>query len=92
MRGVLDPKHHKKALRSGPPKYSQVGEIIEGPSDSQRARLARRERKSTILEHMMMEHNDRKLKSKYADIQQVKTSGKKAFYRKLVSERRKKRG
>ncbi|KAK5988741.1 rRNA-processing protein fcf2 [Cladobotryum mycophilum] len=92
MRGVLDPKHQKKALRSAPPKYSQVGEIIEGPTDFYSARLTRRERKSTLLEHIMTEHDDPKLKSKYTDIQQQKTSGKKAFYRKLITERRKRRG
>ncbi|KAM3504180.1 hypothetical protein MY11210_008451 [Beauveria gryllotalpidicola] len=92
MRGLLDPKHQKKALRTEAPKYSQVGQIIEGPADFFSARLARKERRQTILGEVMKDDSNDKLKAKYATIQKKKTSGKKAFYQKLVVQRRKGRG
>ncbi|KND92628.1 rRNA-processing protein fcf2 [Tolypocladium ophioglossoides CBS 100239] len=89
MRGLLDPKHQKKALRSAPPEYSRVGQVIGGPADFYSARLTRKERKQTIFEEVMGAHDSDKLKGKYAGIQCNKTSGKKAFYQRLVSQRRK---
>jgi hypothetical protein len=88
MRGVLDPKHQKKALRAEAPKYSQVGRIVEGPTDFFSARLSRKDRRQTILGEVMRDHSGDKFKSKYANIQKKKTSGKKAFYRKVVAQRR----
>lgn len=92
MRGLLDPKHQKKALRAEAPKYSQVGQIVEGPTEFFSARLARKERRQTILGEVMRDHSNDKMKSKYAAIQKKKTSGKKAFYQKVVAQRRKGRG
>ncbi|KAG6030372.1 hypothetical protein E4U41_000116 [Claviceps citrina] len=89
MRGLLDPKHQKKALRFNAPEYSQVGEVIAGPADFYSSRLSRKERRKTILEEVMGTVDQRKLQGKYAGIQRDKTSGKKAFYKKLVSQRRK---
>lgn len=89
MRSVLDPKHHKKAFRATAPNYSQVGEVIAGPTDFHSARLTRRERKKSLLEEAMAQHNTHKLKWKYADIQREKSSGKKAFYQRLIAQRRK---
>ncbi|PNY23886.1 rRNA-processing protein fcf2 [Tolypocladium capitatum] len=89
MRGLLDPKHQKKALRSAPPEYSRVGQVIGGPADFYSARLTRKERKQTILEEVMGTLDSNKLKGKYAGIQRNKMSGKKAFYQRLVSQRRK---
>lgn len=43
MRGILDPKHQKKALRASAPEYSHVGEIIAGPTEFYSARLTRKE-------------------------------------------------
>ncbi|KAK4090114.1 hypothetical protein PCL_00062 [Purpureocillium lilacinum] len=92
MRGLLDPKHQKKALRSAPPEYSQVGEVIAGPADYYSARLSRKDRKRTIFEEVAAAHDKEKLSGKYAGIQRNKTSGKKAFYQRLVSQRRKRQG
>lgn len=89
MRGVLDPKHQKKALRASAPEFSQVGEIIAGPTEFYSARLSRKERKRTMLEEVMSTYNDSKFSAKYAGIQKQKMSGKKGFYQKLVSQRRK---
>ncbi|KJZ75981.1 hypothetical protein HIM_04437 [Hirsutella minnesotensis 3608] len=89
MRGLLDPKHQKKSLRSDPPAYSRVGEVIPGPADFHGSRLTRKEKKRTIFEEITAAHNSEKLKAKYAGIQRDKTSGKRAFYQRLVSQRRK---
>ncbi|RSL72380.1 hypothetical protein CEP54_000944 [Fusarium duplospermum] len=88
MRGILDPKHQKKALRASAPEYSQVGEIIAGPTEFYSARLTRKERKATMLEEVMSTYDKDKFTNKYAGIQKQKTSGKKAFYKKLVAQRR----
>jgi hypothetical protein len=91
MRSVLDPKHQKKTLKAEPPKYSQIGEVIAGPSESSNARLARKSKGRTLLEEAIRTSNKDKLKTKYAGIQKSKSSGKKAFYKKLVQDRRKAR-
>ncbi|KAH7000049.1 Fcf2 pre-rRNA processing-domain-containing protein [Ilyonectria destructans] len=89
MRGILDPKHQKKALRASAPEYSHVGEIIAGPTEFYSARLTRKERKGTLLEEVMSSHDGTKFSTKYAGIQKQKTSGKKGFYQKVVAQRRK---
>lgn len=89
MRGLLDPKHQKKALRANAPAYSQIGEVVAGPTDFYSSRLTRKEQKNTILEEVLDSVDKQKLQVKYAGIQRDKTSGKKAFYKKLVSQRRK---
>ena len=91
MRGILDPKHQKKALHKDAPPYSQVGEVIAGPTEFFSARMTRKERKRTIAEEVMSNYNHGKMKDKYAGIQKVKTSGKKLFYKKVVEQRRKRR-
>ncbi|PON21518.1 hypothetical protein TGAM01_v209549 [Trichoderma gamsii] len=88
MRNVLDPKHQRKNLRASAPVYSQVGKIIASPMDPSSARLGRKERKQTLLEGVMVAHNDNKLAGKYSDIQERKRSGRKAFYKSVVSKRR----
>ncbi|KAH7144664.1 Fcf2 pre-rRNA processing-domain-containing protein [Dactylonectria estremocensis] len=89
MRGILDPKHQKKALRASAPEYSHVGEIIAGPTEFYSARLTRKERKGTMLEEVMSSYDRTKFSAKYASIQKQKTSGKKGFYQKVVAQRRK---
>ncbi|KAF4467579.1 hypothetical protein FALBO_5558 [Fusarium albosuccineum] len=89
MRGILDPKNQKKALRASAPEYSQVGEIIAGPTEFYSARLTRKERKGSMLEEVMSSYDSNKFTNKYAGIQKQKSSGKKGFYKKLVAQRRK---
>ncbi|PNP75095.1 hypothetical protein FNYG_11583 [Fusarium nygamai] len=89
MRGILDPKHQKKNLRASAPEYSQVGEIIAGPTEFFSARLTRKERKNTLLEEVTRDLDSHKFTDKYAGIQKQKTSGKKAFYKNVVAQRRK---
>ncbi|VTO83738.1 unnamed protein product [Fusarium graminearum] len=89
MRGILDPKHQKKALRASAPEYSQVGEIIEGPTEFFSARLTRKERKQNLLDEVTRGIDTHKFTDKYAGIQKQKSSGKKAFYKNVVATRRK---
>ncbi|KAM0340337.1 hypothetical protein ACHAPU_010550 [Fusarium lateritium] len=91
MRGILDPKHQKKSLRASAPQYSQVGEIIAGPTEFFSARLTNKERKGTMLEEITRGIDNHKFTDKYAGIQKQKTSGKKAFYKGVVAQRRKRK-
>ncbi|RSL95545.1 hypothetical protein CEP52_012034 [Fusarium oligoseptatum] len=79
MRGILDPKHQKKALRASAPEYSQVGEIIAGPTEFYSARLTRKERKATMLEEVMSTYDKDKFTNKYAGIQKQKDQRKEGF-------------
>jgi Fcf2 pre-rRNA processing protein len=92
MRGTaLDPKRHYKkgSMKARVPRYAQVGRIIEGPTDFFSARLTRKERKRTLVDELIAsEKASGKFKAKYDAIQVKKTSGKKAFYKNLVSQRR----
>lgn len=91
LRGVIDTKQHwKKDTRKDPfPKYSQMGTLIEAPTDFFSGRLARKERKQTLVEEVLAggEANG-KFTARYAKIQEKKTSGKKAHYKKLMARRK----
>jgi hypothetical protein len=92
MRDVLDPKrfYKKDARKSAIPEFSQVGTIIEGPTEYFTGRLSNKERKRTLVEEILAgESATGRFKSKYNDIQAAKTSGKKAHYKKIVESRRK---
>ena len=92
MRDVLDPKRHYKKEGSKPqiPEYSQVGTIIEGPTEYFSARLSNRDRKRTLVEEVLAgERTSGRFKSKYNEIQEAKTSGKKAHYKKMKAMRSK---
>ncbi|KAH8653380.1 Fcf2 pre-rRNA processing-domain-containing protein [Xylariales sp. PMI_506] len=90
MRNVLDSKRHykKDTSRSAVPAFSQVGTIVEGPTEYFSARMTKKERKRTLLEEVMeTEDTTRKFKSKYGEIQAAKTSGKKGHYKKMMQKR-----
>lgn len=92
MRDVLDPKrfYKKDASRTAIPEFSQVGTIIEGPTEYFTGRLSNKERKRTMVEEILEgESSTGRFKSKYNEIQAAKTSGKKAHYKKMVDSRRK---
>lgn len=92
MRNVLDPKRHykKESGKLRPPEFSQVGTIIEGPTEFYSSRLPRRDRKKTFVEEVLAaEESTGRFKSKYNDIQASKVSGKKAYYKKLMEKRSK---
>ena len=90
MRSVLDPKRHykKQTGKAKAPEYSQVGTIIEGPTEFFSARIPNRERKRTLAEEMLaVEATTGRFKKKYNEIQASKTSGKKAYYKQLKAKR-----
>jgi hypothetical protein len=91
MRSVLDPKrfYKKESSKASVPEFSQVGTIIEGPTEFFTARLTNKERKRTLVEEVLQsEKNSGRFKSKYNEIQESKTSGKKAHYKKMKAIRR----
>lgn len=92
MRNVLDPKRHYKKdnARNDVPAFSQVGTIIEGPTEFYSSRLKKKDRKQTILEEVIAQEQDGgRFKRKYDDISKTKASGKKAFYKALKAKRSK---
>lgn len=91
MRDTIDPKRFYKKDNTKPqvPEFSQVGTIIEGPTEYFSARLTNKERKRTFVEEVLeRETSTGRLKSKYNEIQTAKTSGKKAHYKKVKALRR----
>lgn len=94
MRDTIDPKrfYKKDNKKAHIPEYSQVGTIIEGPTEYFNSRLTNKERKRTFVEEVMAgEISSGRFKSKYNEIQATKTSGKKAHYKKMSAMRRSKR-
>ncbi|PMD14883.1 Fcf2-domain-containing protein [Hyaloscypha hepaticicola] len=92
MRDVLDPKRFYKKENSKPqiPEFSQVGTIIEGPTEYFSGRLSNKERKRTLVEEILAgEKETGRFKSKYQQIQEAKTSGKKEHYKKMKAMRKK---
>lgn len=91
MRGILDAKKHfKKDSRKDPfPAYSQMGTLIEGPTEYYSARVNRKDRKQTLVEEVLASSEaNNKFKTRYAKIQEKKTSGKKGHYKKLMARRK----
>lgn len=90
MRNVLDPKRHykKENGKTKAPDFSQVGTVIEGPTEFYSSRIPNKQRKKTFVDEVLAaEELTGRFKSKYSDIQSTKTSGKKAYYKKLKEKR-----
>lgn len=90
MRNVLDPhRHYKKdngKLKA--PEYSAIGTIVEGPTEYFSGRIQKKDRKRTFVEEILAGEKDTgRFTKKYGDIQNAKTSGKKAFYKDLQAKR-----
>ncbi|PYH98929.1 nucleolus protein required for cell viability [Aspergillus ellipticus CBS 707.79] len=91
MRSVLDPKRHykKDGGKARPPPYSQVGTIIEGPTEFFSSRIAKKDRTKTFVEEALArERENKRFESKYRGIQGLKQSGKQSFYNNLRAKRR----
>ncbi|KAL4950561.1 Fcf2 pre-rRNA processing-domain-containing protein [Aspergillus filifer] len=91
MRSILDPKRHykKENGKAQPPKYSQVGTIVEGPTEYFSGRIAKRDRKKTFVEEaLVLERENKRFEARYNDVQDKKRSGKKAFYNNLRAKRK----
>ncbi len=94
MRSVLDPKRHykKEGKKAATPQYSQVGTVVEGPTEFFNGRIPNKERKKTFVQEVLANAEARdRFKRKYAAVQVAKTSGKKAYYRQLQAKRARKR-
>jgi len=91
MRNVLDPKRmYKRQGKFKIPQYSQMGTIVEGPTDFFSGRLTKAERnQSFVQETITLEKQTGRFKRKYEELQTKKKSGKKGFYRALMAKRRK---
>ncbi|KAK8061009.1 hypothetical protein PG997_015230 [Apiospora hydei] len=89
MRDVLDSKrHYKKDNSRGIPEYSHVGTMIEGRTEYFTNRVTKKDKKRTLLESVMdQENSTKRFKSKYGQIQEAKTSGKKGHYKKMMQKR-----
>lgn len=90
MRSVLDPHRHykKESAKAKIPEFSQVGTLVEGPTEFFSARLSNADRKRTLVEETLAhERESGRFKSKYNEIQTAKTSGKKGFYRAKVAKK-----
>ncbi|PWY63710.1 putative nucleolus protein required for cell viability [Aspergillus heteromorphus CBS 117.55] len=90
MRSVLDPKRHykKDGGRARPPPYSQVGTIIEGPTEFFSSRIAKKDRKKSFVEEALaQERENKRFEAKYRGIQTHKQSGKHSFYKNLRAKR-----
>jgi hypothetical protein len=71
------------------PEFSQVGTIIEGPTEYHSGRLQNKDRKKTFVEEVIAgEAQTGRFKKKYNEIQSSKTSGKKAYYKALKAKRK----
>lgn len=93
MRNVLDPHRHYKKDNSKPaaPEFSQVGTIVEGPTEFFSARLNQAERYESFADEVLAgEKGSGRFKQKYGEIQDKTTSGKKGHYKALMAKRSKK--
>lgn len=92
MRAVLDPKRmYKRQGKFKIPEYSQVGTIVEGPTDFFGGRLNRKERRQTFVGEVLEKEKESggRFKRKYDELQVKKRSGKKGSWKERVQKRRK---
>lgn len=88
LRGALDPKvHYKKSAAKSPfPRFSHVGEIVAGPTDT--VKLTKAQRKGTFADEVLSTKGlKERSKSKFSGIQKAKSSGKKGYYKSQTRRR-----
>lgn len=89
-RAALDPKRHYKKERWQVPERFSVGTIVESKEEFFSSRINKKDRKSTIMESLMGDDVSNKyFKRKYTEIQDKKTSGRLAHYKKNKLMRKK---
>lgn len=91
MRNVLDPhrQYKKENGKMQAPDFSQVGTIVEGPTEFFNGRVENKNRKRTLAEEVIAgERETKRFSRRYGELQQKTTSGKKAFYKALKEKRR----
>ncbi len=94
MRSVLDPhRHYKRTSGTNKvPAFSQVGTVIEGPTEWYSSRINKKDRAQNFVEEVMAgEKETGRFKRKYNEIQEKKTSGKKSYYKGLMDKRKKRK-
>lgn len=94
LRSVLDPhRHYKKTSgKNRVPAFSQVGTVIEGPTEWYSSRINKKDRAKTFVEEAMAgERETGRFKRKYDEIQGKKTSGRKSYYKTLMDKRKKRK-
>ncbi|KAL7078342.1 hypothetical protein ACQ4LE_001946 [Meloidogyne hapla] len=96
MRNILDTKqHYKKTDRNVLPKYFQIGQIVESKADFYSGRLNKKQRKNTLAEELMNDHEIiAKNKKHYSKIIQKRETTKGGVFRKfgcLPKHKKKKR-
>jgi hypothetical protein len=94
MRSVLDSKRHYKKdnKKFKTPEFSQVGTVVEGPTEFYSARISRKDRSQTIAEGLLADKNTTgQFRRKYGEVQSKKSSGKKAYYKAQQAKRSKNR-
>ncbi|KAK9385618.1 Fcf2 pre-rRNA processing-domain-containing protein [Lipomyces mesembrius] len=89
LRNVLDPKrHYRRENEKEVPKYFQTGTIMESPTEYFSSRLTKKERKQTLADEILADEKAKAyFKRKYDEIQTVKASGGKNFYRSIKRKR-----
>lgn len=89
QRAALDPKRHYKKEKWQIPEHFQMGTIVGGQTDWH-SRLTRKQRGISLTDEILHDDDSKKyFRRKYTEIQDRKTSGKKAHYKKLQEKRRK---
>lgn len=89
---VLLRRHYKKDSGKGKlPPFSQVGTVVQGPTEWYSSRISKKDRAKNFVEEIMaVEQDTGRFKRKYDEIQGSKTSGKKAHYKSLKAKRKRK--
>lgn len=89
---VLLRRHYKKDNGKGKlPPFSQVGTVVQGPTEWYSSRISKKDRAKNFVEEIMaVEQDTGRFKRKYDEIQGSKTSGKKAHYKSLKAKRKRK--
>lgn len=71
------------------PEYSQVGVVVEGPTEFYNGRIEHKQRKETFVDEVLAgEAESGRFKSKFESLQLSNKSGKKAYYKALQDKRR----
>lgn len=79
-RNALNRDRHYKRDNSEIPKYFQVGTVIEGATDFLNGRISKKNRKRTITEEILADHeNIATIKSKFLETQDARPKRKKPF-------------
>jgi hypothetical protein len=89
---VIPRRHYKKDNGRGKlPPFSQVGTVVQGPTEWYSSRITKKDRaKNFVEETMAVEQDTGRFKRKYDEIQGSKTSGKKTHYKSLKAKRKRK--